>query len=341
MQNEPLQKNNLSLELNYKEPFNPPILDIRPWSCTTTDIRIPDAQLCAQMEQLKVRLSFRPTSGGSQTSKRQTQLPLDSVVAKGSSQILEIAQSGTPKKSLVIKFGPSENILSFLERYSNSNERSHATQARVPSTSPIIQVDSKVKISEILNECSERLSSSITLHAIPALFQLNSFISSGPFSKFSSTPGYMTSSSNSRKRMKKAPKVSQRAETSSLIKHENASTSPEDVAFDEILLLSSDEGYCAQTSNHNSSKRSTIGSVRQNCNATLNSQDEAYVLDPTASCKLVTAAIHVMIAGFETRGKVTKGVKIDINSEKSAIPLTALVPVMFSPGFKQVISSLF
>ncbi|TGO34990.1 hypothetical protein BHYA_0174g00150 [Botrytis hyacinthi] len=338
LQNEPLQKNNLSLHLNNKEPLNSPIHDIRPWSCTTTDIRTPDAQLCAEIEQLKVRLSFRPTSRGSQASKRLKPFPPDSVVGKGSSQILKIAQSGTPKKSLIIKFGPNEKISSLLEKHTNSSKRFRATQARVPSTSSIIQVNSKVKISEILKECSESLSSSITLHAIPALSQLNSFISSGPFSKFPSTPRYMGSSSNSRKRMKKAPKVSQRAETSFLIKQEDASTSLEDVAFDEILLLSSDERYSAQTLNHNSSRSSTIGSVPKKCNATFNSQDEAYVLDPTASCKLVTAAIHCMIAGFETRRKMTKGVKIDNDSEKSAIPLTALGPVMFSPGFKQSVA---
>ncbi|TGO12585.1 hypothetical protein BTUL_0086g00610 [Botrytis tulipae] len=338
LQNEPLQRNNLSFQLNNKEPLNSPILDVRPWSCTTTDIRIPDAQLCAEMEQLKVRLSFRPTSGGSQTSKRLKPFPLDSVVGKSSSQILKIAQSGTPKKSLIIKFGPSENISSLLEGYSNSSERFNATQARVPSTSSIIQVGSKSKISEILKECSESLSSSITLHAIPALSQLNSFISSGPFFKFPFAPRYMTSARISRKRMKKAPKVSQRTKSGSLIKQEDASTSPEDVAFDEMLLLSSDERHCARILNHNLSKCSTVGSVPQKCNATSNPHDEAYVLDPTASCKLVTAAIHVMIAGLETRRRTTKGIKIVNNSKKSAISLAALGPVVFCPGFKQSVT---
>ncbi|KAF7918950.1 hypothetical protein BELL_0596g00060 [Botrytis elliptica] len=338
LQNEPLQKNNLSLQLNNKEPLNSPVLDVRPWSCTTTDIRIPDAQLCVQMEQLKVLLSFRHISGGIQTSKRRKPLPLDSVVGKGSSQILKIAQSGMPKKSLVIKFGPSENISSLLERYSNSRERFHTTQASVPSTSSTIQVGSKVEISKLLKECSESLYSSITLHAIPALSQLSSFISSGPFSQFPSTSRYVTPSSNSRKRVKRAPKLSQRVETSSLIKQDDASTSPEDVAFDEMLLLSSDERHCARTSNNNSSKSSTIGSVSQRRNATLNSQDEAYVLDPTATCKLVTAAIHVMIAGIDGRQRTTKGVKIDNISNISAISLTALSPVIFSPGFKKSVA---
>ncbi|TGO57682.1 hypothetical protein BCON_0063g00390 [Botryotinia convoluta] len=338
LRNEPLQNNSLFLQLNNKEPLNSPILDIRPWSCTTTDIRIPDAQLCAQMEQLKVRLLFRSTSGGSQTSKRRKPFPLDSVVGKASSQTLKIAQSGTPKKSLVIKFGPSESISSLLERYSNSSKRLHAPQASIPTTSSIIQVGSKVKISEILKECSESLYSSVTLHAIPALSQLSSFISSGPFSKSPLTSRYMTPSSNSCKRMRRAPKVPQRAETSSLIKQEDASTSPEDIAFDEMLLLSSDERYCAQTSNNNSSKSSTVGSVSQKRNANFNSQDEAYVLDPTASCKLVTAAIHVMIAGIETRRRMTKGVRIDNISNISAVSLAALGPVMFSPGFKKSVA---
>ncbi|KAF7946599.1 hypothetical protein EAE96_009594 [Botrytis aclada] len=338
LQNEPLQQNSLSLQLNYKEPFNSPILDVRPWSCTTTDIRIPDVQLYAQMEQLKVRLSFRPTSGGSQTLKGRKPFPRDSVVGKGTSKTLEIAQSGTPKKSLVIKLGPSENISSLLERYSKSSERFHATQASVPSTSSIIQVDSKVEISKILKECSESLYSSVTLHAMPALSQLSSFISSGPFSKFPSTSGYTTSSSNSLKRIKRAPKVSQRAETSSLIKGGDASTSPEDIASDEMLLLSSDERYCAHTSKNNSSKSSIIASIHPKRSATFNPQDEVYVLDPTASCKLVTAAMHVMIAGIETRQRKTKGVKIDNVSNISAISLTALGPVMFSPGFKKSVA---
>ncbi|TGO67729.1 hypothetical protein BOTNAR_0036g00040 [Botryotinia narcissicola] len=338
LQNEPMQRNKLYLQLNNKEPLNSPILDVRPWSCTTTDIRIPDAQFCAEMEQLKVRLSFRPTSGGSKTSKRLKPFPLDSVVGKSSSQILKIPQSDTPKKSLIVKFGPSENISSLLEGYSNSSERFQATKAKVPSTLSIIQVGSKVRISEILKECSESLTSSITLHAIPALSQLNSFISSDPFSKFPSAPRYMTSSSNSPKRMKRASKVSQRVKTDSFIKQEDASTSPENVTFDEMLLLSGDKRYCAQTSNHNSSKSSTIGSVSQKCNATFNSQDKEYVPDPTASCKLVTAAMHVMIAGLETRRRTTKGIKIDNNSKISTISLAALGPVMFCPGFKQSVT---
>ncbi|TGO28148.1 hypothetical protein BPAE_0031g00130 [Botrytis paeoniae] len=338
LQNEPLQKNNISLQLNNKESLNSPILDVRPWSCTTTDIRIPDAQLCAHMEQLKVRLSFRPTPGGSQTSKRRKPFPLDSVVGKGSSQTLKTTQSGTPKKSLVIKFGPSENISSLLERYSDSGKRFQATQANVPITSSIIEVGSKVKISEILKECSESLSSSITLYAIPALSQLSSFISSGPFSKSPLTSRHMTSPSNSRKRMKRASKVSQRAGTSPSIKQDDASTAPEDITFDEMLLLSSDERHRAQTSNKNSSKSSTIGSVSQKRNATFNSQDEGYVFDPTASCKLVTAAIQVMIAGIETRQRTTKGVKIDNIPDIPAVSLTALGPVMFSPGFKKSVA---
>ncbi|KAF5869314.1 putative bel1-like homeodomain protein 8 protein [Botrytis fragariae] len=338
LQNEPLQTNNLSLQLNNKDPSNSPILGVRPWTCTTTDIRIPDAQLCAHMEQLKVRLSFRPKSGGSQTSKRRKPFLLDSVVSKGSSQTLKVAQSGTPKKSLVIKFGPSENISSLLERYSDASKRLQATQASIPATSSIVEVGSRVKISEILKECSESLSSSIALHAAPALSQLSSFISSGPFSKSLLTSRHMTSPSNSRKRMKRAPEVSQRAETSPSTKQDDASTAPEDITFDKMLLPSSDERHRAQVSNKNPLKSSTIGSLSQKCNATFNSQDEEYVFDPTASCKLVTAAIQVMIAGIETRQRTTKGVKIDNIPGISAIPLAALGPVMFSPGFKKSVA---
>lgn len=342
LQNEPLQKTNISLQLSNKEPLNSQILDIRPWSCTTTDIRIPDAQLCAQMERLKVRLLFRPTSGGGQTSRRRKQLPIDSVVAQVSPLTLKIAQPGRPNKSLVIKFGPSENISSLLKSYSSSDKRFQATQASVSVTpSSIIEVGSKVKISQILKECSESLYSSVILNAIPALSQLSSFISSGPFSESPPTSRHTASSSHSRKRMKKAPKVSRRTEPGSQIKRKDASTSPEDMASDEMLLLSSDEKHCAQTLNNRSSKPLTVRSVSQKRNAAFNSQNEAYVIDPTASYKLVTAAIHVMVAGIETRQRTTKGVKTDDISNRSAISLAALGPVMFSPGFKKVILTLF
>ncbi|ATZ49035.1 hypothetical protein BCIN_04g02350 [Botrytis cinerea B05.10] len=338
LQNETLRKTNISLQLSNKEPLNSPILDVRPWSCTTTDIRIPDAQLCAQMEQLKVRLLFRPTSGGGQTSRRRKQLPIDSVVAQGSSQTLKIAQPGRPNKSLVIKFGPSENISSLLKSYSSSDKRFQATQASVFATPSIIEVSSKVKISQILKECSESLYSSVILNAIPALSQLSSFISSGPFSEYPPTSGHTASSSHSRKRMKKAPKVSQRTKPGFEIKRKGTSTSPKDMAFDKMQLLSSDEKRCAQTLNNRSSKPLTVGSVSQKRNAAFSSQVEAYVLDPTASCKLVTAAIHVMIAGIETRQRTTKGVKTDDISNISAISLAALGPLMFSPGFKKSVA---
>ncbi|KAF7905063.1 uncharacterized protein EAF01_005584 [Botrytis porri] len=338
LRNQPLQKNNLSLQLNNEEPPCSPIPDVRPWSCTTANIRIPDAQLCAQMERLTVHLSFRALSGGIQTLKRRKPSPLDLVLGQGSAQTLKTAQPGTPRKTLIVKFGPSENISSLLKRYSDSSKRYDATQASIPTTSSIIEVGSRVKISEILKESSESLYSSVTLHAIPALSQLSSFLSSGPFSKSPSTSRHMTSSSNFRKRMKGVPKDSQGAETSFLIKQEDASTSPKDIAFDEMLLLSSDERYCTRTSNNNSSKSSTIGSVSQERSATFTSQDKAYVLDPTASCKLVTAAINVMIAGMETRQRTTKGVKIDDISGKSSISLAALGPVIFSPGFKKSVA---
>ncbi|ESZ97131.1 hypothetical protein SBOR_2489 [Sclerotinia borealis F-4128] len=301
LQDAVLQKGTISLHLNHKEPSSLPVAASRPWSNTTTDIRTPEALLCAQMEQLKVCLAFTSTSPGHQSSKRIKASPWNLVIGENSSKPLKITQPDTPTKSPIVKFGPSE------------------------------------KLSELLKECSNDLYSSLVLHAIPALSQLSSSISSGLFSISISTSRHTISSTASRKKSRaKSPNT----DMSVLKELESDSVPSIDAAIDDMLLLSAgDEEDSTQLPKNDSSSSLTIKTLPRKRDASaINHESDAYVLNPTASCNLVSAAMRLMIAGAETRERTIKGVKVYSTSDTSATSLASLSPVMFSPGFKKSVA---
>ncbi|KAI9642990.1 hypothetical protein NHQ30_008724 [Ciborinia camelliae] len=302
-QNASLEMGSISLRLNYDEPSILTAVGSRPWSYTTTDIMTPEALLCSPMEQLKVCLAFQSTLVGNQPSKRVKQSPLHSVIAENFTKPLEITQSVTPTTSSIIKLGPRE------------------------------------KISGILKECSENLYLSLTLHAIPALSQLSSFVSSDPFFNNSPTPRHTISSKRCRKKRGKFLTKSPNTRTVSLDKKGDDCMPLKDAATDEMLLVSGDEGEGTSASKNNSSSSLAITSLPRKRHAPeFNHGNNSYVLDPTVSCKLVSEAMRAMIAGSETRQWTRKGVKIDNFSSTSATSLASLSPVMFSPGFKKSVA---
>ncbi|KAF7866923.1 hypothetical protein EAF04_005764 [Stromatinia cepivora] len=333
LQNASLQKGSLSIQLNYNELSTLPVVSSRPWSYKTTDIKTPEALLCAQMERLKLCLAFRSPSAGKQISKRVKPSPLNSEIDKDSPVRFKITHSGAPTKSLVIKLGPSERISSLLKCF-DPIKQSQITQSTVPTTSSSIIKLPRQKISGILKECSESLCSSVTLHAIPALSQLSAYISSHPFSYNPSTSKRTISLNKHGKRidypLKNLPKPGIR----SLKKQGDNSVPSKNAAIDEILLLSGDDKECTQPPK-NDSPLTVENPTRKRRALAFNHENNAYVLDPTVSSKLVGAAIRAMIAGTEMRRRATNGVKIDNISGIPATSLATLSPVMFSPGFKK------
>lgn len=210
---------------------------------------------------------------------------------------------------------------------------------RNTATTSIVKLDPRERLSGILKECSESLYSSLTLHAIPALTQLSSFVSSGPFSIISSPSVPTISSSKGRKKKVKSLQKPSKSGTISSNKQGGNSSLLQDAAVDEMLLLSGDERNSTKPSEDNSASSLAIESLtRKRHSPVFNHEDNGYVLDPTASCKLMSAVIRVILAGTETRQRTTKGVKIVNIANVPVTSLATLSPVMFSPGFKKVLS---
>lgn len=361
LQNALLQKERLSIQLNYNEPSTLSVVSPRPWSYTTTDVKTPEALLCAQMERLELCLAFRSPSVVKQISKRVKPPALEPGIDKDSPVRFKITQSGAPKKplviklgpserissllmslnsikqsqitrsgatikSLVIKFGPSERISSFLKTL-DSIKQSQITQSIMPTTSLSIIKLPGHKISGILAECSESLCSSLTLHAIPALSQLSTYISSLPFSYKPPTSKRTVSLKKYGKRidspLKNLPKVGMRSSQ----KQGDNYVPLKDAEVDKIMHLSDDDKDSLTVEKPTRKRRAL----------TYNQENNAYVLDPIVSCKLVGAAIRAMIAGTGMRRRITNGVTIDNISNIPATSLATLSPVMFSPGFKKVV----
>ncbi|QSZ31589.1 hypothetical protein DSL72_001156 [Monilinia vaccinii-corymbosi] len=295
-----LQNGIIYLHLNYDEPSSLPVVDSRPWSCTTTDIKTPEALLCAQMDRLTVSLAFRSTAARNQVSKRVRSSSQNPVIGKNSTKRIKITPSSTPTKSSITKLIPHE-------------------------------------MAGLLKECSDDLYSSITLHVIPALSQLSSFVSSGQFSKFPS-PMRTIAPQKSRKRRVASPIKSPNTETGTLEKMGNYPVRPKDKATDEMLLLPGDEGNSIQPLKINSLSSLTIKTFPRKRHASGFNRGMAYALDPTASSNLVNAAMRIMIADTSPRQKTTKGLKIYNTLNTSATSLASLTPVMFSPGFKKSVA---
>lgn len=313
------------------------------------------------MERLELCLAFRSPSVVKQISKRVKPPALEPGIDKDSPVRFKITQSGAPKKplviklgpserissllmslnsikqsqitrsgatikSLVIKFGPSERISSFLKTL-DSIKQSQITQSIMPTTSLSIIKLPGHKISGILAECSESLCSSLTLHAIPALSQLSTYISSLPFSYKPPTSKRTVSLKKYGKRidspLKNLPKVGMRSSQ----KQGDNYVPLKDAEVDKIMHLSDDDKDSLTVEKPTRKRRAL----------TYNQENNAYVLDPIVSCKLVGAAIRAMIAGTGMRRRITNGVTIDNISNIPATSLATLSPVMFSPGFKKVV----
>ncbi|CAD6450371.1 283ba3af-b687-46e8-8293-9ca139fd5b87 [Sclerotinia trifoliorum] len=325
LQNASLQKESLSIRLNHNEPSTLSVVNSRPWSYTTTDVKAPEALPCVQMERLRLCLAFRSPPVVKRISKRVKPSALDPGIDKNSPVRFKINNSGAPTKSLVIKLGPSERISLLLKSF-DSIKQSQITQSTVPTTaSSIIKLPGQ-KISGILEEYSKILCSSLTLHAIPALSQLSTYISSLPFSYKPSTSRRTISLNKYGKRIDYPIKNLQKLAVRALENKVDNSVPSKETGMDEIMLLSGDDKDSSLTVEKPTRKRRALACSQEN---------NAYVLDPTVSFKLVGAAIRAMIAGTEMRRRATNGVKIDNISNIPATSLATLSPVMFSPGFKK------
>lgn len=328
-----LKKGSVSLHLNHDELSSLPAVSSRPWSSTTTDIKTPETVLCAQMEQLTVSLAFLSTSARNEISKR-VKISQNSVNGKK-------IRSKISAESLKVKPGSSKKISVLLEECPDSTKPPEATQPQVVIRPSIIKVGGCChEMTGLLKECSDNLFSSITLHVIPALSQLGSFVSSGQFLNKVPSSVCTRTLAKGRKRRRALPVKPSNAENGSFETTKNDSVPSKDATNDEMSLISGTEENGIQPLNINSWSSSTVKAVpRKRCLSTFNSEI-AHALDLKASCNLVNTAMRIMIADTEMRQKTIKGLKIHNTSNNLATSLASLSPVMFSPGFKKVVLAI-
>ncbi|KAA8574342.1 hypothetical protein EYC84_005828 [Monilinia fructicola] len=326
-----LKKGSVSLHLNHDELSSLPAVSSRPWSSTTTDIKTPETVLCAQMEQLTVSLAFLSTSARNEISKR-VKISQNSVNGKK-------IRSKISAESLKVKPGSSKKISVLLEECPDSTKPPEATQPQVVIRPSIIKVGGCChEMTGLLKECSDNLFSSITLHVIPALSQLGSFVSSGQFLNKVPSSVCTRTLAKGRKRRRALPVKPSNAENGSFETTKNDSVPSKDATNDEMSLISGTEENGIQPLNINSWSSSTVKAVpRKRCLSTFNSEI-AHALDLKASCNLVNTAMRIMIADTEMRQKTIKGLKIHNTSNNLATSLASLSPVMFSPGFKKSVA---
>lgn len=216
-------------------------------------------------------------------------------------------------------------------------KRFESFRSGTESNPPFTKLGSK-QIPDLLKTCSDNLYSSIASHAIPLFFQLSSFLNSVPCS--TNLPSSSIVRAIPRNTVSKKPRKSRDRSTNTsteiLRGIANGYIEFKDAAVEEAR--GNEENSFHQFKNHSPPSSMIKISPRKRDTSTLHHDDSVYIPDPTASCKLVSAAMRAMIVGTEIRQRGTKGVKIENHTNTSVISLTSLSPVMFSPGFKKVVS---